>query len=81
MNVQRLIDISEGWYIIEQKEGQWYFNDLRFGVIPRKDGTSFFAFSYHLKEKEGKIQVTELPKTSREAQFLIQRLWNRIKGN
>ena len=81
LNVQRLIDISEGWYIIEQKEGQWYFNDLRFGVIPRKDGTSFFAFSYHLKEKEGKIQVTELPKTSREAQFLIQRLWGRIKGN
>ena len=80
-NVQRLIAISDGWYIMEQKEGQWYFNDLRFGVIPRKDGSSFFTFSYLLKEKEGKIQATEVPKTGRDAQFLMQTLWDRVKGN
>lgn len=80
-NVQRLITISEGWYIIEQKEGLWYFNDLRFGLIPKKDGTSFFTFSYQLKEKEGRIIASEVPKTGRDAQFLIQSLWERIKGN
>lgn len=81
LNIQRLINISEGWYIIEQKEDQWYFNDLRFGLIPREDGSSFFTFSYYLKEKEGEIQTTEVPKTKREAKFLMQRLWHRIKGN
>ncbi|WP_299121312.1 metal-dependent hydrolase [uncultured Tenacibaculum sp.] len=80
-NVQRLIDISEGWYIIEQKDNQWYFNDLRFGLIPKKDGTSFFTFSYLLKEEEGNIQATELPKTGRDAKFLMKTLWQRIKGN
>lgn len=79
--VQRLIAISEGWYIIEKKEGKWYFNDLRFGLIPRKDGSSYFTFSYLLKEKEGKIQATEVPKTGRDAEFLMRTLWNRIKGN
>lgn len=81
LNVQRLIAISDGWYIIEKKGGNLYFNDLRFGLIPREDGTSFFAFSYHLIEKEGKIQVIEVPKTKREAKFLMQQLWHRVIGN
>lgn len=81
LNVQRLIAISDGWYIIEKKGGNWYFNDLRFGLIPREDGTSFFAFSYHLIEKEGKIQVIEVPKNKREAKFLMQQLWHRVIGN
>lgn len=80
-NIQRLIAISEGWYILEQKEDQWYFNDLRFGLIPRKDGSSFFSFSYQLEEKEGKFQATETPKTGLDAQFLMHNLWERIKGN
>ena len=80
-DVQRLIAIAEGWYLIEQKGEKWYFNDLRFGLIPRKDGTSFFAFSYQLEEKEGKIQATEVPKTNRDAKFLLETLWKRIKGN
>ncbi|TXE11593.1 metal-dependent hydrolase [Seonamhaeicola algicola] len=81
LNVQRLITISEGWYIIEQKKEQWYFNDLRFGLIPKKDGTSFFTFSYLLKEKDDNIYATEVPKTKRDARFLIAKLWKRIKGN
>lgn len=80
-NIQRLIKIAEGWYVIEEKEGQWYFNDLRFGVIPREDGSSFFAFSYLLEEKEGFIQAKETYKNQRDAKFLIQTLWKRLQGN
>lgn len=80
-NVKRMISISEGWYIIEQKEEQWYFNDLRFGLIPRKDGTSFFSFSYLLEEHNGKISATEMPKSGDDAKFLMNSLWQRIKGN
>ncbi|CAL2103113.1 Metal-dependent hydrolase [Tenacibaculum sp. 190130A14a] len=79
--VQRLIGISQGWYIIEEKEDKWYFNDLRFGLIPRKGGSSFFVFSYLLEYKNGEIHVSEVPKTDRDAKFLMQRLWKRIKGN
>lgn len=80
-NVQRLIDISEGWYIIDTKTIPWVFNDLRFGLIYRKDGTSFFSFSYNLEAQNGTIKVTETPKTKGDAHFLMKRLWNRIKGN
>lgn len=80
-NVQRLIDISEGWYIIEYKDNAWHFYDLRFGLIPRKDGSSFFTFSYRLSEEKGKIHATELPKTDRDAKFMMQTLWRRIQGN
>lgn len=80
-NIQRLIAISEGWYTLEKKDNSWYFNDLRFGLIPKKDGTSFFVFSYHLEFDDNHIRATEVPKTDRDAQFLMKNLWQRIKGN
>ncbi len=80
-NVKRLIAISKGWYIIEQRNGYWYFNDLRFGLIPRKDGSSVFTFSYKLELYNEHIQATEFSKTGRDAQFLMKTLWQRIKGN
>ncbi|MBT8209754.1 MAG: metal-dependent hydrolase, partial [Eudoraea sp.] len=79
-NVQRLITIAEGWYIIEQKDGAWYFNDLRFGLIPRKQGDPYFAFSYKLGRDKGQIVAEEVSKTRGDAQYLIQSLWARIKG-
>ena len=80
-NVKRLIAISKGWYIIEKRNEHWYFNDLRFGLIPRKEGNSVFTFSYHLELYNGYILATEVSKTKRDAQFLLKTLWQRIKGN
>jgi inner membrane protein len=80
-NVKRLIDISEGWYIIENKSGQWIFNDLRFGLIPRKNGESYFAFSYELQNVDGKITATEVEKKRDDATYLLQTLLDRIFGN
>jgi len=80
-NVKRLIAISKGWYIIEKRNNHWYFNDLRFGLIPRKDGNSVFTFSYRLELYNEHIQVTEVSKTKRDAQFLMKTLWQRINGN
>ncbi len=79
-NVQRLITITEGWYILEQKQEQWYFYDLRFGLIPRKNGEPFFAFSYGLREENGQIVAEEIPKTGNDTGYLLKSLWQRIKG-
>ncbi len=79
-NVKRLVAISEGWYILEQKDNKWYFNDLRFGLLPQKNKDAVFVFSYVLKATNGAITATELPKTERDAQFLVSNLWHRIKG-
>ena len=80
-NVKRLIDISKGWFIIEKKNNNWYFNDLRFGVIPKKDRAPAFVFSYLLEQVDGKIIATETPKTSQDAKFVLATLWKRILGN
>nr|WP_297916528.1 metal-dependent hydrolase [uncultured Allomuricauda sp.] len=79
-NVQRLVTISEGWYILEQKDEDWFFYDLRFGLIPQKDGKTVFAFTYHLQENNGQIVVTEAKKTRDDAQYLLRNLWQRIQG-
>lgn len=80
-NVQRLITISEGWYVLEQKEDEWIFNDLRFGQIPKPDGSKVFVFSYLLEEENGVINAKEVEKTERDAKFLMESLMTRIQGN
>lgn len=81
INVQRLIKISNNWYILDRINGDWYFNDLRFGIIPNRDGTEKFTFSYLLKKKDNTFIAIEVPKTGRDASFLMEGIWNRIKGN
>lgn len=80
-NVKRLISISEGWYVLKKEEEKWIFNDLRFGQITKKDGTSNFVFSYVLEEENGIIKATETQKTKRDAKLLLKTLFKRIKGN
>lgn len=79
--VQRLIDIAEGWYLMEQKDDGWYFYDLRFGLFPKRNGEPEFVFAYKLKEVNGEIIATEVPKNRRDAEYLLSTLWYRIKGN
>lgn len=81
-NIQRLINISEGWYTISEENGQLYFNDLRFGTLnPIPKQNPEFTFSYRLVEQEGEILAEEKEKTSRDAGKLLPQLWKRIKGN
>ncbi|MEM9001440.1 MAG: metal-dependent hydrolase [Bacteroidota bacterium] len=79
-NVRRLVAITEGWYIMEEKQGNWYFYDLRFGLIPQKKGPPFFSFTYVLENEDDIITATENEKTGRDAHYLLQVLWSRIKG-
>ena len=80
-NVKRLIAISQGWYLLQQKNNQWYFNDLRFGKLPDKGNDPEFVFSYLLEEQNGQIQAKEVPKDREDAAAVLGTLWERIKGN
>lgn len=79
--VQRLIKISEGWYILEQEENQWIYNDLRFGLIPIDPEHPQFVFRYILEEKEGVITATEDRPNVDNTNAALRTLWERIKGN
>lgn len=79
--VQRLIAISEGWYILEKEEEQWVYNDLRFGLIPIEQDRSQFVFRYILEERDGYIIATEDRPKPENAQAILSTLWRRLKGN
>jgi inner membrane protein len=79
--IKRLIQITEGWYTISEKNGQLYFNDLRFGLISMDETDTQFAFSYKLVPNGEDIIVEEMPKFKRDAKRLLASLWLRIWGN
>lgn len=79
--VQRLIAISEGWYILEKEDEDWIYNDLRFGLIPIDPENPQFVFRYKLTEKNGAIMATEDRPAMDNTDAVFSTLWSRIKGN
>lgn len=80
-NVKRMVDIAEGWYVITQKNGSLYFNDLRFGQINPYEENSAFTFSYKLTEEDGLVKAEEVEKRPENAGKILSDLWKRIQGN
>ncbi len=79
--MQRLIDISKGWYIISEEDGSLYFNDLRFGKLDITNRDSYFVFSYKLIPDNGTIRAEEVMKRPDEGAKLVRELWERLQGN
>ncbi len=79
--VQCLIDISEGWYILEQEGDQWVYNDLRFGLIAIDPEKPQFVFRYFLDDNGDKIIATEDRPDRSNMKTVFYSLWSRIRGN
>ncbi|WBX76986.1 metal-dependent hydrolase [Tenacibaculum ovolyticum] len=81
-NVKRMISISEGWFTINKKDDQLYFNDLRFGLLSLKPKAENFVFKYKITvDDSSNVIFTEEPKDKRDGKKLISDLWVRLKGN
>ncbi|MGB7843585.1 MAG: metal-dependent hydrolase [Salinimicrobium sp.] len=80
-NLQRLIDISKGWYTISVEDGALYFNDLRFGKLSLSDPDAAFVFSYKLIPTEDSVKAEENSKRPDQGAKLLKALWERLKGN
>lgn len=79
---KKLQIISEGWYLITNKNNTYYFNDLRFGLINDNPKNPQFAFSYQfIKDKNGNLIAHEVPNAKRDGKLLLQKIFTRIKGN
>ncbi|MEX6626534.1 metal-dependent hydrolase [Tenacibaculum salmonis] len=80
--VKRMIFISEGWYTINKKDDELYFNDLRFGLLSINPNAKNFVFKYKITvDNSGNVIFTEEPKDKRDGKKLITDLWTRLKGN
>jgi len=80
-NLNRLKDIAQGWYLMEQKSGDWYFYDLRFGRIPVSVSEEEFVFAYRLETRDNTLIATETEKDIEDASLIFSQLWERIQGN
>ncbi|MEA9414899.1 metal-dependent hydrolase [Flavobacterium sp. PL02] len=78
---ETLKKVSEGWFIVTKKDNDYYFNDLRFGLLTKDPKQPQFAFSYIFKDENGKLKAQEVPKQKRDGKALMQGILNRIKGN
>lgn len=78
---EKLRVISEGWFIITKKENQFYFNDLRFGLLRSDSDKTQFAFSYVFKEDNGVLKAQEVSKRKRDGMALMKGVFKRLKGN
>ncbi|MBE7691063.1 metal-dependent hydrolase [Tenacibaculum piscium] len=80
--VKRMISISEGWFTINKKNEELYYNDLRFGFLSIKPNAENFVFKYKITvDNSGNVTFTEEPKDKRDGKKLITDLWIRLKGN
>lgn len=81
-NLERLINVTQGWYTISEIEGELFLNDLRFGLLSLNPKSKRFAFTYKLEEENGaQLNIIEEPKTRGDAKKLFSELWTRLKGN
>jgi inner membrane protein len=80
-NLERLINITKGWFIISERGNQLYLNDLRFGLVSLNPKSEKFVFSYQLSEIDKQLKITEEPKNREDVEALFSELWKRIKGN
>ena len=79
---KRMISISKGWFTINQKDNQLYFNDLRFGTLSLQPNAQNFVFKYKIEiDEKGIPYFIEEKKEKRDAKKLMRELWGRIWGN
>lgn len=78
---QKLKKISEGWYLLTEKDGTIYFNDLRFGLLNDNSVYPQFAFSYAFVADKGLTYAVEVPRTNRDGKALLKGILQRIGGN
>ncbi len=80
--VQRMMEISQGWFTILEKDGNLYYNDLRFGLLSLEKGSQDFVFQYRIDiDEDREVTFTEMEKRPEDGKQLLDDLWERIQGN
>ena len=79
--IERLDKISNGWYAIEKRDGELYYNDLRFGVYDLDAKDLRFVFSYQLIPAGDDLKIQEAERDPEAMKQVLASLWDRIWGN
>ena len=79
--VERLIQLTKGFYTIEKTAKGIAMNDLRFGLTEGFDqGKGSFVFTYLIQNTEDGILVTQKEQSFEGMDEVLSKLWKRILG-
>lgn len=80
--IKQLIDISAGWYRIEEKNGRLLFWDLRFGQMGMDVDNASFLWYYELSiDESGNVSAIKRQPEIKNFKMVFKELLNRMKGN
>lgn len=80
-DLERLIFLTKGYYTLRKVDGGIEMYDLRFGLTEGFDqGKGDFVFTYLIQEKNGKLEITEKPKSFEGMEKMMGKLAQRIGG-
>ena len=80
--MQQLIDISAGWYRIEEKDGKLLFWDLRFGQMGMDINTASFLWYYELNiDSNDRVSAKKTQPKITNFKNYFYHFFSRIKGN
>ena len=80
--IKQLIDISAGWYRIEEENGKLLFWDLRFGQMGIDVNNSTFLWFYELNiDANGAVLAIKKQPEIKNFRLVFKELFKRIKGN
>lgn len=79
--ISRMAAISEDWFTISRKDGNLYFNDLRFGVYDLDAKELNFVFNYQLIPTDSGLTIKEGERDPDAMKQVLISLWQRIWGN
>jgi inner membrane protein len=79
--LQTLLNITEGYYTVEDRGDSLLINDLRFGQLDGwGKGEEGFAFVYIVQPGKGSLSFSQVPNDTKKARALLGDLWKRIGG-
>ena len=79
--IEKLIQLTKGFYTIEKSSNGIAMNDLRFGLTEGfNQGKGDFVFTYLISKQNGKLQVEQKKQNFKGMDAAMLNLWDRIKG-
>ncbi|MFY0643247.1 MAG: metal-dependent hydrolase [Bacteroidia bacterium] len=79
--VQRLANLSDGWFLLESQDGKYVFRDLRFGQISFGANKEDVVFAYNILVQSEEWSVEQIDPPRDKMRSSIAALFHRVKGN
>ncbi len=80
--LQELLQMTEGYYIVDQQQDTLLVKDLRFGQLDGwGEAREDFTFVYQVVPENGQLTFSQKPNNIKKARELMGALWQRIMGN